>query len=175
MPSEHKGTRKQKAVDELKDFWVIFLYLVVLFSAFLTYRRLVLKEVGVSYLHYGMAVAEAAIIGHTVSVGEKFRLGKRTESHRLIVTVVLKTVIYALFVGLFTFLEHIVEGFVRKDTWGTIVHNMASVGRVEFLARTLIVFASFLPFFALYEACRVLSDGGLYELFFEKRSATKGE
>jgi len=57
-----------------------------------------------------MAVVEAAIIGHTVLLGEKFRLGKKTESQALIVTVVLKSIIYALFVGLFTFLEHIVEG-----------------------------------------------------------------
>jgi hypothetical protein len=74
-------------------------------------------------------------------------------------------------VGLFIFLEHIVEGLVRKETWETIVHNMASVGRDEFLARTLVVFASFLPLFAVYEACRVLGDGDLYALFFEKRPA----
>jgi len=50
---------------------------------------------------------------------------------------------------------------------------MASVGRVEFLARSLVVFASFLPFFAVYEACRVLSDGDVYAVFFDKRSATR--
>ena len=149
---------------------MIFVYLALLFSAFTTYRRLILQEVGISYLHYGMAVVEAAIVGHTVSLGQKFGIGKRTESRdALIVTVILKTIVYALFVGLFTFLEHIVEGLVRDETWETIVHNMATIGRDEFLARALVLFAAFLPFYAVYEACRELGDGDLYALFFEKR------
>ena len=170
MASEHKGTLKEKAVEDLRNFWVIFLYLAFLFSAFMTYRRLILHEVGIGYLHYGMAIIEAAIIGHTVLLGQRFGIGKRVESHdALIVTVILQAVIYGLFVGLFTFLEHIVEGLVHKETWETVVHNMASMGRDEFFARTLVVFATFVPFFAVYQACRVLGDSDLYALFFEKR------
>ena len=37
MPSVHKRTLKEQAVAELRNFWMIFLYLAVLFSAFNTY------------------------------------------------------------------------------------------------------------------------------------------
>jgi len=172
MENEHKATLKEKAVEELRNFWVIFIYLAFLFSAFITYRRLVLHEVGVSYLHYGFAVIEAAIVGKVILLGQALGLGKRAEAHgALIVTVLLKAIVYAIFVGLFTVLEHLVEGLIHKESWESIAHGLASVGRDEFLARALMVFVTFVPFFALYEACRVSGQTDLYALFFEKRPA----
>jgi len=169
MAIEHKATLKEKTVEELRNFWVIFVYLAFLFSAFITYRRLILHEVGVSYLHYGFAVIEAAIIGKVILIGQAVGLGKRTEAHdALIVTVLLKSIVYAIFVGLFTVLEHLVEGLIHKESLETIAHGLASVGRDEFLARALMVFVTFVPLFSVYEACRVLGHTDLYALFFEK-------
>jgi len=74
MASEHKATLKEKAVEELRDFWVLFVYLAFMLSGLLTYRRLVLHEVGVSYLHYGMAVIEALIIAKVILIGQALGL-----------------------------------------------------------------------------------------------------
>ena len=170
MASEHKATLKEKAVEELRDFWVLFVYLAFMLSGLLTYRRLVLHEVGVSYLHYGMAVIEALIIAKVILIGQALGLGKRMErDYPLIYPVLANSILYAVLLGLFTVLEHLVEGWVHKEGWHAVTQHFASVGMDEFLARTLIVLVAFVPFFAVYEVARVLGSGDLYSLFFEKR------
>ena len=42
---------KQKVLRELIKYWLTFLYLAVFFSAFITYRRLILTQYETSYLH----------------------------------------------------------------------------------------------------------------------------
>jgi hypothetical protein len=172
VASEHQATLKEKAVEELRMFWVLFVYLAFTFSALLNYRRLVLHEIGVSYLHYGFAVIEALIIAKVILIGQALGLGKRMErDYPLIYTVLAKSILYAIFLGLFTVLEHLVEGWVHEQGWHAVTQHFASVGMDEFLARTLIVLVAFVPFFAVDEAARVLGNGDLYALFFEQRAA----
>jgi len=171
MPSEHQATLKHRAVEELRTFWVIFVYLAFMLSAFLSYRRLVLHEFGVSYLHYGFAFLEAAIVAKVILLGRVLGLGRRAErDYPLIFTVLCKAILYAAFLGLFTVLEHLVEGLVHHESWHTVAQRLASVGRDEFLARTLMVLVAFVPLFAVDEAVRVLGDGNLYALFFVSRA-----
>ena len=171
MANEHKATLKEKAVEELRNFWVLFVYLAFMLSALLTYRRLVLHEVGVSYLHYGFAVIEALIIAKVILIGQALGLGKRMErDYPLIYSVLAKSILYAIFLGLFTVLEQLVEGWVHKEGWHAVTEHFASMGRDEFQARTLIVLVALVPLFAVYEAARVLGSGDLYALFFEKRA-----
>ena len=47
-------------------------------------------------------------------------------------------------------------------------------GRHELLANSLIVFVSFIPFFAFRELRRVMGDGSLWALFF-RRSADQSK
>jgi hypothetical protein len=54
-----------------------------------------------------------------------------------------------------------------------IAHDVATVGPDEFLARTLMVFVTFIPFLAVFEACRVLRDGDLYTLLLGESPAAR--
>jgi hypothetical protein len=47
---------KAKAMEELKVFWVVAVFLALMFGAFTAYRRLILQEFGISYLHYGASI-----------------------------------------------------------------------------------------------------------------------
>jgi hypothetical protein len=171
MPSEHQTTLKHKAVDELRTLWVIFLYLAFMLSALVSYRRLVLHEVGVSYLHYGFAFLEAAIVAKVILLGRALGLGRRAErDYPLIFTVLCKAILYAALLGLFTVLEHLVEGLLHHQGWHAVAQRLASVGRDEFLARTLMVLVAFVPLFAVSEAARVLGEDDLYALFFVSRA-----
>ncbi len=51
---------KQKVIREMKELFAIFLYLALFFCTFAAYRRLVLREVGIGYYHYGFAAAQGA-------------------------------------------------------------------------------------------------------------------
>jgi hypothetical protein len=160
---------KQRAIEDLKVFWLIALYLIVFFSAFTFYRRMVLAELGVTYLHYGIAVFEALIIAKVVLLGRVLGLDKRVDRGPLILSVIVKAVIFTVLVFLFGVLEHTVEGLLHKKDWASIGRGLLDVGVHELFARMIVLFISFVPFFAFWEIGRVLGWGQLIALFFSKR------
>jgi hypothetical protein len=162
---------KEKALEELRKFWAIAVYLAVVFAAFTWYRRFILSESGISYFHYGAAVVQALVLAKVIMLGQALGIGKRYEGGRLVWSVLFKTVEFAVAVALFTVLEHLIEGLFHRESWDEISRHLVRAGRDEILARTVMIFVTFVPFFAFYEADRVLGSGTLFRLFFGRRSA----
>src|SRR5262245_37191149 len=125
MPGQAEAhtSLRERAIEELKAFWFIALYLAVFLGAFTFYRRMVLAELGVAYLHYGIAVLEALIIAKVVLLGRALGLDKGMDRGPLIVSVVLRAVIFAVLVLLFGIVEHIVEGILHKKDWADIMRG----------------------------------------------------
>jgi hypothetical protein len=172
MPSQQKTSHiKEKALEELRLFWAIFVFLALMFGGFTWYRRLILSEVGVSYGHYGIALIEAAVIAKVILIGRAIKLGKRIEDRPLIMSVLVKAALYGLFVALFDVVERVVEGLLHRESWHAIGHRVVPNGRDEMLAQTLLVMVTFIPFFAIGEIGRVLGVRKLFELFFQRRPA----
>ena len=162
---------KQKAIKELKVYWIVTLYLAFVFCSFTTYRRLILSEVDVSYLHYGAGLIEALIVAKVILIGQALGLGKRFEDGPLIVAALFKAAVYGLFVAVFAVIEHLVEGLAHGKGLAGAWQELLGLGKDEVIARTLMLFATFIPFFAFWEADRVLGEGKLFALFFQRRAA----
>jgi hypothetical protein len=165
---KHSSNLKTRALQELKKFWAIAIYLMVMFGAFTSYRRLVLSDAGISYLHYGFAVIQSLILAKVILVCEALGLARRFETPPLIRAVLFKSVVFGLFYCLFTVLEHAIEGLVHHKGWDDIAHSLVTAGRNEILARTIMVIVTFIPFFSFLETDRVLAEGKLFALFFRK-------
>jgi hypothetical protein len=162
---------KEKAIHELKVYWIVTLFLAFVFCGFTLYRRLILTEFGISYPHYGASLVEALIIAKVILIGQAFGLGKRLENGPLIVAAVFKAVLYGLLVAAFAVLEHLIEGFLHGKDWANNVRGLLGLGKDEILARTVMVIVTFIPFFAFWETNRVLGEGRLYALFFQRRAS----
>ena len=161
---------KEKVIEEFKMFWVIAIYLAVMLAAFASYRRLVLSESGINYFHYGAAVIQALILAKVILIGEALGLGRQFEGSRLIFSALFKSLVFALFIALFAVLEHLIEGLLHRETWDQIEHSLVRAGRTETLARTVMAFVTLIPFFAFWEADRVMGDHKLFNLVFGKRA-----
>lgn len=166
-PKKHSNL-KEKAKEELKEFWVISIYLFIFFGAFTFYRRMILAEFGVTYLHYGTALIEALIIAKVVLIGKAIGLEKRINGGPMILIVVFKSFVFALLAILFGVLEHVVDGLIRKQDWAGILQNVLSVGAHELFARLVMLFVSFLPFFAFWEIGSYIGPHKLINMFFSK-------
>ena len=169
--ARHAGV-KERAREEFRNFWIITLYLAVFFGSFTVYRRLILAEFGVSYLHYGFALVEALIIAKVILIGDAFRLGKRFEDRPLFVSVIYKSALFGVFVMLFGVLEHVIEGLFHKKGASDILHGMMELGIDELLARVVMLMIAFVPFFAFWELRRVLGPRKLSALFFSRRETS---
>ena len=165
---------KERALEELKAYWVITLYLWLFLGSFTIYRRLILAETGVPYLHYGIALVESLVIAKVVLIGRVFGFSKRFDHLPLILPVLYKSLLFALLVLLFGLLEKTIDGLIHHEGLTGGLQKIAEVGRYEIGARTLMLTVAFVPFFAFSEVARVIGQRELSALFFSKRSAQPG-
>jgi hypothetical protein len=160
---------KERALEELKAYWLITIYLWLFLGCFTVYRRLILDESGVAYLHYGVALIEALVIAKVVLIGRVFGFTRRFDDAPLIVPVLYKSAVFALLVLLFGVIEKIVVGwFHHKGLFGGL-SEIAETGAYEIGARALMLTVAFVPFFAFTEIGRVLGMDRLRAMFFSAR------
>ena len=166
---DKKKNIKKKIVHEITEYWINVAYLTLVFASFTQYRRLVLAAHDITYTNYWVAVIEALILAKVVMIGDVIRLGRRLEHKPLIYSTLLKTVVFSLFVGVFTIIEHMIKSFWKGEglTGGLI--ELLGKGNHELLAGCLVVLVMFIPFFAFRELGRVLGEGKIWALFFRRR------
>ncbi|MGA2228766.1 MAG: hypothetical protein ABSH41_30390 [Syntrophobacteraceae bacterium] len=59
--NRNRGGWKSKAIGEMTDYYITFLYLAYFFGSFTSYRRLILGEHQIGYLHYGVGLTQALV------------------------------------------------------------------------------------------------------------------
>jgi len=172
VEKEKQAEWKRKIVHEMTEYWINFVFLAVVFFTFTSYRRLILAEYHVSYLNYGFAVIEAAVLAKIILLGEAARVGRKHEDKPLIVPTLHKTILFAIWVFGFKVFEHIVGGLLRGKGLAGGFNDLIGKGGYEILANVLVMISAFVPFFAIKELGRVLGREKLRALFFRKRVAT---
>ena len=166
---------KSKAIREMTEYYIISMYLAVFFGLFTWYRRLILAEYKISYLHYGAAVIQALVLAKVIMVGRALHLARRFEDHPLILPTLYKAVVFTIFVGIFGVAEDTIMGLVHGKGITGGFYEFMSAGWYELLARCMVTFVTFIPFFAFGELKRVLGEGRLGKLFFQRGSAAESD
>lgn len=155
---------KQRIAHELKDYGIISAYLVVLFCAVTTYTMLLLRKFDdSSSLNYTFAIINALVIGKVILIGEMMRIGRHAETRPLYQSVLLKSLIFALFFFAFHLLEEFLKRVYHGKPAGTVLDEMEWE---QVVARSMVVLCAFVPLFVIRELHRVLGGDRLFELFF---------
>lgn len=166
--SSQSAARRERAIEELKLYWLIVLYLWIFFGSFTIYRRLVMAESGSAYLNYGIALIEALVIGKVILIGKMLSVSRRFEDRPLIVPVVYKSLLFGVLVLLFGLVEHMVKGWLHAEGLLGGLRAISALGAYELGARVLMLIVAFVPFFAFWELSRILGKQRLYAMFFSK-------
>ena len=160
---------KEKVFHEMVEYGINVIYLALVFSAFVSYRRLVLAAHDITYTNYGVALIEALILGKVIMIGRVFRLGRYLEDKPLIYSSLYKTTVFSLFCAAFTVAEHTVVGLWKGEGFAAGLHHLSQKGVHEVVAGTLMLFVSLFPFFAFRELGRVAGRDRLKDVFFMRR------
>ncbi len=174
MAGDRKTRLREKAAEEFRLLLLISAYLAVFFVAFLTYRRLISRELGVSYFRYGYALLEAFLIAKVILIGKALGLSKRTTDRTLAFSVLRASLIYGALVAIFAVLEHVIEALLHGKTLAVGIDDMLNQGAYEIVGRGLVLFVAFIPFFALWELGNMVGDEKLFDLFFRKNTGKTG-
>ena len=168
-PGKKKKSLKEKIFHEMAAYWINVGYLALVFAAFTQYRRFVLAAHDITYTNYWVAVIEALILAKVIMIGGVVRLGRGLEHKSLIYPTLYKTVVFTLFVGVFTALEYAVKGLWTGTGFMGGIDDFFGKGH-ELLANSLVVFVAFIPFFGVKELGRVLGEEKIRALFFRRRN-----
>jgi len=169
METRQHANVKEKVRNELREFLVITLFFTVVLGVFNIYRQAILREAVVSYYKFGISLVEAMILAKIVLIGEAMNLKLVDATRRSIFEVaVVRSTLFAVLVLLFTILERVVDGLIHKKDWADIARLIVEHGLNESVARIIMMFAAFLPFFALWELRRRLGARRFVELWFSR-------
>jgi len=161
---------KQKAKREFVRYWLNVFYLAIVFGLFAWYRRLILARYEIEYLEYGVAIVEAMVLAKVVMIGDVLGLSRKVFRDRpLILPTLYKSVLFSLFVALFGIAEATIKGLWKGQGWGGWFEEMREGGKYEFLARCLMVFVVFIPYFGFKELGDVFGEGKLGKIFFRSK------
>jgi len=171
--AHQKANWKQKAIREFIRYWINVAYLAVVFGVFAWYRRLILAHYDIKYFEYGAAILEGLILAKVIMVGDALGLGQRIFKDKpLIYPTLFKSIIFTCLVGVFAMVEGTIKGWFKGGGWMGWLIELHLEGAHEFLARCLMVFVVFIPFFAFKELGKVLGgEGKLGKLFFRSRES----
>ncbi len=159
---------KPRVTREITEYGINVIYLGLVFAAFTWYRRLILAEYHITYLHYGISVVEALILAKVIMLGDILGLGRRLENKPLIFPVLYQSLLFGLWMLVFGVLEHTLVGLLHGEGLTGGMRHVAGEGGDELLARALVIFVAFIPFFALREMERVQGKGTLRTMFFRR-------
>lgn len=156
---------KRKIRNEVVEAAGIFVLVVLFFFMFATYRMMLLDAFSSKYFIYGTALVNAAVVSKVVAIGEAMRVGKCDQAQPLILTVLYKAFSFSLFAIAFELLEEALKNHLH----GVPAFNqLRGVHTKEYVARTLIFFLAFIPFFAFRELAHVVGKNRTMDLFFRK-------
>lgn len=161
---------KSKLLHEMVEYAFNVIYLTFVFASFTVYRRLLLAAHDIVYTNYWFALIEALILGKVIMIGGVFQLGRGLEHKPLIYPTLYKTVVFTLFVVLFTFAEHAIKGLIAGDGAAAGIARFTAQGYEIILANAMVVFVALIPFFAVKELGRVLRREKIWALFFRQGS-----
>ncbi len=161
---------KQKAAHEFKEIAIVFFYLAFFFCALATYSTLLLEKFEIPYFTYGAALLNAFVITKVILIGEAAHFGKKHDAKPLLYSSLYKAFLYGLLV--FTF--HIVEEIIKRLIHGRDVVGAFREMRLDnLLAGSVVIFCTFVPFFAFRELGRVLGQDNFRAMFLGTRAAPK--
>jgi hypothetical protein len=97
------------------------------------------------YSNYWLALIEALVLAKFVMVGDVLRIDRRLEEKPLIFSTLLKTVVFSIFVGIFTLIEYTIKGLWKGTGLNGVLANFLAKGPHEIISGCLVVFVAFIP------------------------------
>ncbi len=167
-----KHSLKDRALDELRRYLVITLYLWVMFALFSFYRRLILQEEGISVWGQSLAIVNALVFAKVILIGQALNLDNGLRKYARGFIALWNAFLFTILLSLF----HIFEDAIKAWFEG----RPLSVSLVDFGGGTLrgfltiggILFVSLIPFFGMNEVARAVGGQALWDLFFSRRTQT---
>ena len=163
-----KKSLQQRALDELKEFVVVAVYLWVLFVVFAAYKRVLLQENGVNLWSQSFAIVNALVFGKVILIAQALKLGGGLKKQALIWTVLGRALLFSVVLVLFHIAEEAIRAWIKDLPLSTAVQDFGEATWFGLLTYAALFFVALIPFFAVQELGDVIGRDALWDLFFSR-------
>jgi len=138
----------ERAIDEVRRFLVMFLYLWLLFGLFALYQRILLRQEGLNFTAQGFALINALVLAKVMLIAEDLKVGHWLRSRPLIYPILGESLIFTVVFICFHIVEHVVIGLFKRESIASSIPATGGGGLAGLVSVALILFVSLIPFFA---------------------------
>ena len=165
----HKPSIKARAIDQIKRFLIMTLYLWAFFATLSLHRTIILEQEHISYQEQGLAIVNALVLAKVMLIAQDLHLGTRFKDTPLIHSVLYNSAAFSVVLICF----HIVEqATIALLNGKPLVDSLADFGSRDLkgiLSVGAIAFVALIPFFMFTELGRVLGSDKLRQLVLTRR------
>ena len=164
-----KATLAQRVRHELVEYLAISAYLFVCFSSFLFYKLAILRNAGIEFTAFGLALVKALILGKFILVLQAVKIGERGDKPGILLVDILKTsFLFLIFLVALNAIEEIGLGLLHGLTAHEVLGEMAGGTLLEAVAVCVLLLLVLLPYFSFRGLASRLGDGVLWKHFIER-------
>lgn len=157
---------RARAVDEIRRFVVLFLYLWLLFGLFVLNERIILRQHGIGFAAQGFALINALVLAKVMLVTEDLNLGRWLRRRPLIYPILHESFLFTVIFICFHVAEKVTIGLVKGETLAASVPAIGGGGLAGLMCVAVISFVVLIPFFAFRDVSRELGAGQLNAMLF---------
>jgi hypothetical protein len=164
-----KATLQQRAMHELKEFAILFVYLYVTLGALILLKTAVLHAQGIDSVLWGVAAVKAAVLAKFMMLGYVMKIGDRNTVRPLIWPTLHKAFGFLVLLIIMTIIEQVLVGLFHRQSIAATLRDLGGPRLEETLAVFLIMLLVLVPFFAFRVLGEALGEGRLARMFFIER------
>jgi hypothetical protein len=164
-----KATPRQRAVNELKELAIVFVYLYITLGAVIMMKTAVLHDQGISFVPWGIAAVKSLLLAKFILLGRAMKLGERYTTRPLIWPTLHKAFGFLVLLVVLVIIEEVVVGLFHHQSVAASLGELTGARLYETLAGILILLLVLIPYFAFHVLDEALGEGRLARMFFVER------
>ena len=168
---EHIDTLKERALESIKTFIQMFLYLWLVFGLLAIHQSIILSQYQIDYQSHGLAVINALVFAKVMLIAEDLRLGDRFDDKPIIYPILFKSLLFAMALICFHIVEHVLIGMLHGQKVAEAFSEIGANKLRGVVSFSVIATVALIPFFALRQLSRVIGKDKFWSLFFRRASA----
>ena len=164
---------REKAIVELREYFILATYLWICFSAVAYLKAAILEAHGIAFAPWLFAVIKALLSAKFLMLGRMLHVGEGQHSTRpLIVAVLSKSLALMVFLMALTALEEVVVSFLHGRSVVSALTGFGGGTVDQLIATCFVLMLIFIPYFAFRALGEVFGERNLLHLFFQRRLRT---
>jgi hypothetical protein len=164
-----KATLVQRARHELAEYLVIVAYLFVCFGSLLFYKSAILRNDGIEFAAFGLALVKALILGKFILVLQAMGVGERGDKNGVLFAGILKSsLLFLILLVTLNAVEEITLGLFHGRAIREVLGEMAGGNLPEAIAVCLLLLLVLIPYFSFRSLANRLGHGVLWKHFTER-------